>query len=314
MSAPTATESFSVTKESAESWIKVGNKPKKPKREPKGNAGWSEFARNIPNKKVDNHHHNSNNQHKSNHSQQPKKLIITPLAKLISSASQKPITLPPAPVATSSNALIAMISASHIEIPATSSTHAPETVEDEPDTEKSTELNGTWTLFYHDLKNDNWELGSYEELFTFNTIEDFWRLYNNLTDLTNGMYYLMREGYPPIWEHEKNVGGGGWTFKVNKRQLNKFWETLSCYCVGETICEQPDRVVGLSISPKIQYATVRVWTADTTQTHDLYRRIAEETKASDLTINFATDARFAPNSNAPVKSNHGNNNQTSAGT
>ena len=161
------------------------------------------------------------------------------------------------------------------------------------------QLNDTWVLWYHDLKSSDWSELAYDKLFSFNTVEDFWILYNNINDLTNGMYYLMRNGIPPMWEHEKNINGGAWTFKIDKRNLNNFWKDLSCYCVGETVCSQPQNIVGLSISPKIRYATVRVWTSDKHQNVSLFKKIAEESDKGSVKIDF-NEARFTANKEASI--------------
>ncbi len=160
-------------------------------------------------------------------------------------------------------------------------------------------LNDQWVLWFHDMKNSNWTINGYEQIFQFDTIEDFWILYNGINDFTNGMYYLMRLGYPPIWDHEKNINGGAWTFKVDKRNLNKFWEELSCYCIGETICDESNSIVGISISPKIRFATVRVWTNNTTHSVNLFKNISQKTQNNSIAINF-TEARFTINKEATI--------------
>ena len=165
--------------------------------------------------------------------------------------------------------------------------------------DKPHQLNDTWVLWFHDLKNPDWTIKGYEQLFTFNTAEDFWILYNNITDLTNGMYYLMRKDVPPIWDDQKNISGGAWTFKVDKRDLNKVWEDLSCYCVGETICKKPESIVGLSISPKIRYATVCVWTTNTEQIVGNCDTLAKDNSTGTSTIDFS-EARFTPNKQASI--------------
>lgn len=174
-----------------------------------------------------------------------------------------------------------------------------------PSTENSTSeihrLNDTWELWFYDMakmKDAKWSAGGNEKIMSFNTVEDFWILYNNLTDLTNGMYYLMRAGYPPIWDDPANANGGGWTFKIDKRNLSGFWKDLSCYCVGESLCAQSENVVGLSISPKVRNVTVRVWTKNTEQTPELYDKLAKDTEHSSISINFRKDARFMSNAEA----------------
>lgn len=158
-------------------------------------------------------------------------------------------------------------------------------------------LNDTWVLWYHDTKESDWTINGYEKLFEFDTVEDFWILYNSLVDITSNMYYLMRKGYPPIWDDPKNKEGSGWTFKVDKRNLTKFWEDMSCFCVGETICSQSENIIGLSISPKIRFATVRVWTSDRDESIDKFENVSQYTSNSSIVIDF-NYARFTANSSA----------------
>lgn len=155
-------------------------------------------------------------------------------------------------------------------------------------------LNNIWILWFHSTNSNDWTINGYEQLLTIETVEDFWILINNVSDFSNGMYYLMRKGYPPLWDDAKNIHGGAWTFKVEKRQLNPFWEELSCYCLGETICEQSNNIVGLSISPKIRFATVRLWTSNTNQKADAFKHILTATQKNSVVIDFK-QARFAAN-------------------
>jgi len=151
-------------------------------------------------------------------------------------------------------------------------------------------LHCPWVLWYHDTKSRDWSLGGYKRLFRFDTVQDFWISYNNLSDIPNSMYYLMREGFPPLWDAPETIDGGAWTFKVDKRDLDKFWRDLSCLCVGETICEQSGNIIGLSISPKIRFVTVRVWTLTTEKNITQFKDVENK-------FNFSS-ARFTPNRSA----------------
>jgi hypothetical protein len=158
-------------------------------------------------------------------------------------------------------------------------------------------LNDQWTCWFHDVNNESWGLSSYKQLFSFDTIEDFWVLCNNIKNINNGMYYLMRHGYPPIWDHEKNIDGGGWTFKVDKKIAHEFWEKLACYCVGETLCTHPENIVGVSISPKVRFVTIRLWTNMGTKNTTDFNEIKKDTENETIVINFE-NARFTPNREA----------------
>jgi hypothetical protein len=107
----------------------------------------------------------------------------------------------------------------------------------------------------------------------------------------------MREGYPPIWDHEKNVKGGGWTFKIDKKFANEFWQKLSCFCVGETVSKHPENIVGISVSPKIRFVTIRLWTKNIDNNPAEFIEIKTQTENDSLTINFE-NARFTPNAEA----------------
>jgi hypothetical protein len=152
------------------------------------------------------------------------------------------------------------------------------------------QLHSPWTLWYHDTKSRDWSLAGYQRLFEFKSVQDFWIAYNNLSDLPNSMYYLMRGDFPPLWDAPETIDGGAWTFKVDKRDLPKFWRDLSCLCVGETICDDSENIIGLSISPKIRFVTVRVWTRTTNQDITRFDHIKKQFDFSE--------ARFTPNRQA----------------
>ena len=61
-------------------------------------------------------------------------------------------------------------------------------------------LNDEWVLWCHDIKDSNWGKDSYIKVYSFNTIEDFWKLYKNLNNVDNIMLFLMKKGIFPLWE------------------------------------------------------------------------------------------------------------------
>src|SRR5258706_11886531 len=126
-------------------------------------------------------------------------------------------------------------------------------------------INDTWIFWFHekDSINNNWRIDGYIELNCIKSVEDFWILYNNINVVSENMFYLMRKDYPPIWDHPKNINGGAWTFKIDFKFLEAFWIELSSQCIGETICDNSETIVGISVSPKVGCATVRVWTKNT---------------------------------------------------
>lgn len=129
-------------------------------------------------------------------------------------------------------------------------------------------LNNKWVLWRHTLDSRDWSIKGYDKIATFDTVEEFWRIYNDLPTLTHDMWFLMRDGIPPIWEHEINQEGGSFKFRIKKDDADNSWLTLSMYLVSENMCRNPmdaELISGLSISPKRGvFVTLSVWNLDKT--------------------------------------------------
>lgn len=65
------------------------------------------------------------------------------------------------------------------------------------------------------------------EVFTFDSIENFWRMQNNIVNVRNIVantdYLLFKQGITPEWEDPKNNDGGKWvvTIPVDKHMENE---------------------------------------------------------------------------------------------
>jgi len=124
-------------------------------------------------------------------------------------------------------------------------------------------LNCSWTLYYHDFDNIDWTINGYKKLLNIDSVEDYSIMMNLINDWNNGLYYLMRDPHPPIWEDPLNINGGGWTFKILKQNVSSLFYNITAHAIGETICNTLDNsmnIVGVSISPKTKFTTIRVWT------------------------------------------------------
>jgi len=132
-------------------------------------------------------------------------------------------------------------------------------------------LENTWILWYHDPDDTNWSLESYKKIYEFNTVEDFWRLYNNLPSIVNSMFFLMKKGHPPIWEVPQNINGGAWLYKFPKKMADCFWTKFSMYLIGETLMDETEDLIGISISPKIFNVTIRIWNCNSERITDIKR-------------------------------------------
>lgn len=122
-------------------------------------------------------------------------------------------------------------------------------------------LNSSWTFYYHDPNDSNWKLDSYTKIYSFNTIQEFWALYNSIPEMQigTGMFFIMRDNIKPIWEDPKNINGGCWSYKISKKDAYKGWVELSIALIGENIIKDTMSINGISISPKKGFCVIKIW-------------------------------------------------------
>jgi hypothetical protein len=75
-------------------------------------------------------------------------------------------------------------------------------------------LENNWTLWFHNINNNDWSIDSYDKIYSFNSVETFIKLYRKINNFSAGMFFLMKDPIEPMWENEYNRKGGYWSFKV----------------------------------------------------------------------------------------------------
>ncbi|CAM9239833.1 unnamed protein product [Phaeothamnion confervicola] len=129
-------------------------------------------------------------------------------------------------------------------------------------------LSHRWRIWEHKVTNSKGQWGDNMQCVAdFNTVEDFWRYYNNIPrpsqvfydgqtrkrvgDRTVDGYSLFKEGIKPEWEDEANANGGEWSCRKSMpiMQVDRFWENLVLGCIGETI-DPGDDVCGVRVVDK----------------------------------------------------------------
>merc|ERR1711997_510707 len=131
-------------------------------------------------------------------------------------------------------------------------------------------LQNSWTLwFFKNDKNRNWE-DNQRSIITFNTVEDFWALYN-LIELSSKLsagcdYSLFKEGIKPMWEDDRNRRGGRWVINLNKSQrtsaLDKIWLEVMLCLIGEAFDEHSKYVNGAVVSVRPKGDKIGMWLGD----------------------------------------------------
>ena len=122
-----------------------------------------------------------------------------------------------------------------------------------------------WTIWAHLPHDTDWSIRSYKKIFDFDTVEQTITLMETLPDklIKNCMLFIMRDGIKPMWEDEKNIGGGCFSYKINNKSVKEAWTGLAYRLVGATLTNDPGLsgiINGITISPKKNFCIVKIWT------------------------------------------------------
>ena len=126
-------------------------------------------------------------------------------------------------------------------------------------------LNNKWKLYYHLIDNENWDIDSYVELASFNTLESIINHYKYIDEdiCKKSMLFLMRNDIKPIWEDVENINGGCYSFKIQNKIIHNVWKNISYSLVSENFLkENPNIINGISISPKKFFCILKIWIND----------------------------------------------------
>lgn len=138
--------------------------------------------------------------------------------------------------------------------------------------EQNLPLKSRWTLWYNGPRKKssgahNWEK-RYKQVTSFDTVQDFWRIFNNLTvpsKLPAGSdYHLFKEDIEPEWEQPQHHGGGFWTFRAGNKdaeeQVDFIWFQLLLSLIGNTL-DGAEHVTGIVCSRRRGANRIQVWTS-----------------------------------------------------
>ena len=123
-------------------------------------------------------------------------------------------------------------------------------------------MNGTYTLWYHDVNNDKWDLDSYTKLMILESYEDLLVCLKKIDNINSGMFFVMKGKITPLWENSHNKKGGYWSFKVNKTDAYNTWTELFYKFCFESLSVDDSQITGFSVSPKINNCIFKIWNND----------------------------------------------------
>jgi hypothetical protein len=126
-------------------------------------------------------------------------------------------------------------------------------------------LNDTWSIYFHNPFDNNWDESGYIKLFTLANIEEFIVMNSLLKKHTNeGMFFIMRDHIFPKWNDPENKNGGFLSIKILKDKVPSFFEKIVIDLINETLLKPEyyhlsGNINGVSISPKKHFCIIKVW-------------------------------------------------------
>lgn len=143
-------------------------------------------------------------------------------------------------------------------------------------------LERPWTMWFMNGDNkskkqgiDNgseWNQGLIE-LYTFDTVEDFWAVYNHIQlpaklRLKND-YMVFKNGVRPEWEDSTNRGGGMWKLilpsKMRSTDLDRMWLETLLSMIGESYGSLGDLICGAYLQRRQKEDRIQLWTTKGTE-------------------------------------------------
>jgi hypothetical protein len=132
-------------------------------------------------------------------------------------------------------------------------------------------LNSKWRVSIHNIHKSDWNLESYDDIYEFDSIGNFWRFFNNfqMLDKINNFVFIMRDGITPIWEDLNNRNGGICSFKIDmynrggRNELcSEIMTCISLLVVNESFVSNNECINGLSYSIKNRSIFIKFWIKD----------------------------------------------------
>lgn len=156
---------------------------------------------------------------------------------------------------------------------------------------------GSWTLYFHDPEDSSWSPDSYKKIGTFSDFMKFWGTLKRIDTerFLSGMFFLMRDPFPPMWEHRTNIHGGSYCIKVPEAHANETFQRYAAAAVLDmATLDSKNTVVGVSISPKKGFHILKVWNSSCKAYHvpaDL-AMLGDATKVADVLYRPHVDQKF----------------------
>ena len=131
--------------------------------------------------------------------------------------------------------------------------------------DKNYKLENNWCLWYHSIKENNWDKKSYQKLLIFRNLFDYKLITDSFEQnyYQNGMFFFMKNDIFPNWEDPNNRLGGCLSFKIPSKDIIETWEFLLLNIINESFFSDDNHIInGISISPKKEFNIIKIWLKD----------------------------------------------------
>jgi len=124
---------------------------------------------------------------------------------------------------------------------------------------------GPWTIYFHSPEETKWTLNTFVSLGSMKTWSQFWSIMELLKpeSFSDGMFFLMRDPAPPLWESHHHIRGGCYSFRCPKKDAPDVYLTyIIASMLNGLSHDTNNKINGISISPKRGFNIIKVWNSD----------------------------------------------------
>jgi hypothetical protein len=126
-----------------------------------------------------------------------------------------------------------------------------------------------WSLYFHDTENKKWSLDTFKKIVTIGTWRQFFEMVNAIDyELwSRGMFFLMRDPIPPLWENAANIRGGNYSMRISGNMMIDIFTKYAIACIlGDATPGSTVNIIhGLSMTPKKGFFVIKIWNKDSTK-------------------------------------------------
>jgi translation initiation factor 4E len=125
-------------------------------------------------------------------------------------------------------------------------------------------LANRWGFYIHLQNTSDWSFSSYYKIMDILTAYDAIHMVQEVPFemIKKTILFVMRDNVKPMWEDEANREGGGFSFRVYNKHVEKVWKTLFYRLMGGTLTHKPEvaeNIMGISLSPKKSFCIIKIW-------------------------------------------------------